>query len=307
MSFYCYKGIPESALDESHITSSGESYTLRHNDMLRVELPFLGKNAGKTNSQGWERNNFKYFTLLYRAHPELFSKKNIARLDEKTAPIVDQKMIQYIPEWEPFRNQTLIHHHIGGDGEIVAVPESVHSRGSGEIHIHETALGITDSCRQFSEWCASQPSSSGKNATLLHSEYNSLKRIDSLKTNASSGINSNAYAQPSYTKPRNNIVYKSPRKENRSKLLQIAKKAGEFVNEHREVIGTVAKISLTVAQAVVDIKSTGIGHTGSSFSSSGFTVDDRASPREHTVSGYVRQQNGKSVQVSSYKRGGKGD
>lgn len=33
--------------------------------------------------------------------------------------------------------------------------------------------------------------------------------------------------------------------------------------------------------------------------------DGRSSPQGHVVSGYDRQQNGKKVQVKSYKRGGK--
>lgn len=35
--------------------------------------------------------------------------------------------------------------------------------------------------------------------------------------------------------------------------------------------------------------------------------DERSSPREHNVSGYDRQQNGKTVHVNPYKRGGKHD
>lgn len=35
--------------------------------------------------------------------------------------------------------------------------------------------------------------------------------------------------------------------------------------------------------------------------------DERSSPREHDVSGYDRQQNGKTVHVNPYKRGGKKD
>ena len=40
----------------------------------------------------------------------------------------------------------------------------------------------------------------------------------------------------------------------------------------------------------------------------GFTrdyPDERSSPTEHDVSGYTRQQNGKTVNVRPYKRGGK--
>lgn len=42
-------------------------------------------------------------------------------------------------------------------------------------------------------------------------------------------------------------------------------------------------------------------------SSSKAYPDERSSPREHDVSEYVRRQNGKTVHVNSYKRGGKRD
>ena len=35
--------------------------------------------------------------------------------------------------------------------------------------------------------------------------------------------------------------------------------------------------------------------------------DERLPPREHDVSGYDRQQNGKIVHVNPYKRGGRKD
>lgn len=45
---------------------------------------------------------------------------------------------------------------------------------------------------------------------------------------------------------------------------------------------------------------------GGSFGSRDYP-DERSSPREHDVSGYDRQQNGKTVHVNPYKRGGKHD
>ena len=53
----------------------------------------------------------------------MFSKKNTARVKEGHAPVVDAKMIAHNPGWEQYRNQPLVHHHIGGDGEAVAVPK----------------------------------------------------------------------------------------------------------------------------------------------------------------------------------------
>ena len=148
MSFYSYEGVSDDVLDKVHTTSTGETYTLRHSESLKVEMQYLGKGNSNANSQGWERNSAKYFDSLYQSHPEMFSKKNAARVKDGHAPIVDAKMIAHNPGWEQYRNQPLVHHHIGGDGEAVAVPQNAH-KGQGEIHNHEKAAGITDNCKSF--------------------------------------------------------------------------------------------------------------------------------------------------------------
>src|SRR5699024_3083136 len=136
-----YEGVSDDVLDKVHTTSTGETYTLRHNESLRVEMQYLGKGNSNANSQGWERNSAKYFDSLYKSHPEMFSKKNAARVKDGHAPIVDAKMIAHNPGWEQYRNQPLVHHHIGGDGEAVAVPKNAH-KGQGEIHNHEDRKSV---------------------------------------------------------------------------------------------------------------------------------------------------------------------
>lgn len=170
MSFYSYEGVSDDVLDKVHTTSTGETYTLRHSESLKVEMQYLGKGNSNANSQGWERNSAKYFGSLYQSHPEMFSKKNVARVKDGHAPIVDAKMIAHNPGWEQYRNQPLVHHHIGGDGEAVAVPKNAH-KGQGEIHNHEKAAGITDNCKSFSKICGSQADSVGKTTSQLHSQY----------------------------------------------------------------------------------------------------------------------------------------
>lgn len=178
MSFYSYEGVSDDVLDKVHTTSTGETYTLRHNESLKVEMQYLGKGNSNANSQGWERNSAKYFDSLYQSYPEMFSKKNAARVKEGHAPIVDAKMIAHNPGWEQYRNQPLVHHHIGGDGEAVAVPKNAH-KGQGEIHNHEKAAGITDNCKSFSKTCGSQADSVGKTTSQLHSQYDSNKNSGS--------------------------------------------------------------------------------------------------------------------------------
>ena len=189
MSFYSYEGVSDDVLDKVHTTSTGETYTLRHSESLKVEMQYLGKGNSNANSQGWERNSAKYFDSLYQSHPEMFSKKNAARVKDGHAPIVDAKIIAHNPGWEQYRNQPLVHHHIGGDGEAVAVPKNAH-KGQGEIHNHEKAAGITDNCKSFSKTCGSQSDSVGKTTSQLHSQFNGNKNSGSAQKSRTQTNNS---------------------------------------------------------------------------------------------------------------------
>lgn len=169
MSFYSYRGIDDKTLDMRHNTTTGECYTLRHNENLKVEMAYLGKGSSNTNSQGWERDNSKYFNTLYQNHPEMFSKKNVARLNDGKNPIIDKKMILCNPEWAEYKGQPLIHHHIGGNGEAVAVPKNTHI-GQGGIHNYEKSAGITENCKNFSARLENDPNAVGKTTSQLHEE-----------------------------------------------------------------------------------------------------------------------------------------
>ena len=237
MAFYSYEGISDEVLDKVHTTSTGETYTLRHNDNLKVEMQYLGKGNSNANSQGWERNSTKYFDSLYQSHPEMFSKKNAARVKEGHAPIVDSKMIACNPGWAQYRNQPLVHHHIGGDGEAVAVPQNAH-KGQGEIHNHEKVAGITDYCKRFSKICGNQSDSVGKTTSQLHS------RLDGNKNSGS--------AQKSRIQTSNSAINVSNNKGTTAKLgsreavvrdsLQINNNTS-FTNERSESVRTVTSLS----------------------------------------------------------------
>lgn len=152
MPIKAYDGIPDARLDEVHTTQNGKTYTIRCDEKLMVDMNFMGKNQSTSNSQGWERNSGKYFQQLYQNHPEMFSTKNVARIQNKQAPIVDQKMIAHNPQFAQFKGEALVHHHIGGDGQAVALPKSMHT-GYGEIHNHEKKAGVTQNAKDFSQKC----------------------------------------------------------------------------------------------------------------------------------------------------------
>jgi hypothetical protein len=203
MSIKAYNGVPDTVLDEKHALPNGKSYTVRCNDKLAVDMNYQGKNLNSSNSQGWERNSQKYFEQLYQNHPEMFSARNVERIKNKQAPIVDQKFIQHNPQYAQFKNEKLVHHHIGGDGQAAAVPVSIH-KGYGEIHNHEKNAGITQSCREFSDKCESyvqaHPNEIGKSASELGAVVEKGQTKSAAMSNNSSVQNgSNAPSSPQKT------------------------------------------------------------------------------------------------------------
>lgn len=174
MPIYAYNGVSDRELNATRITSEGKQYTINHPDGLVVDMRFKGTEKSSSNSQGWERSSTYYFKELYKNHPEYFSKKNAARIDRGESPKVDSQFCKAFPQYKQFKNETLIHHHVGKDGQAVAVPQSIH-KGPGEIHLVENDLGITDNAKQFSSRCAdlctNHQEAMGKTASYYHDNF----------------------------------------------------------------------------------------------------------------------------------------
>lgn len=132
-------------------TSNGKlMYTINHDFSRVIETIFIGDTlAGRHNSQGWERNSVKHFKELLNSHPEFFDTENTISIKNNRPPTVNKKFINSFPQFKDYMGEKLIMHHIGGDGQVVAIPESMH-RGSGEIHNIERDLGIRDLAEKFS-------------------------------------------------------------------------------------------------------------------------------------------------------------
>lgn len=114
-------------------------------------------------------------------------------------------------------------------------------------------------------------------------------------------------------------------------LKALGKKTGRFCVEHKgEIIKGFLTFGSMAVKAYVDSKDNSSGGEESNrrnsydryYSDDSYASDiyddsdiseensestERSSPREHNVSGYDRQQNGKTVYVKPYKRGGKKD
>lgn len=128
-------------------------YTINYNKELVVDMPFKGKlveKKGDRNSCGWKEDKNHYFKELLNKHPEYFSTKNKERIESNLSPKVDKQYVSFFPEYEEFIGDTIIHHHIGQDGQAVGIPSSLH-KGYGGVHNVEKAIGITKNGFEFSQ------------------------------------------------------------------------------------------------------------------------------------------------------------
>ena len=181
---YSYRGLSKSELDKPRLTSDGRQYSLNHDKALVIDMRYKGKGISTSNSQGWERNSGYYFKELFSRHPEFFSKKNMNRLSKGESPIVDATIVKYFPQYRDYKNEVLIHHHIGKNGQAVAIPASIH-KGSGEIHIYENQLGITENANNFSVACEKLDKSiqlKNLTADVIHNDFFGGEKFNMGKT-----------------------------------------------------------------------------------------------------------------------------
>lgn len=153
MKIEVYENISDKEINAVRTTKDGEKFRLNHSEELVKDMKYKGPKKSNTNSQGWERNPNYYFKQLLKDHPEYFNKKNKYRIEHNKVPRVNSKWIEHFPEHKDFDGQQLIHHHIGGDGQAVALPKGLH-KGNGGIHVDERKLGITANAKEYSSLCA---------------------------------------------------------------------------------------------------------------------------------------------------------
>lgn len=133
-----------------------------HPGELTVGMPFVGQefaDGHSVNTQGWLRDPNYFLTELYKRDPTLFQGRNLeenlnahGQFDGHGGVYVDEVIAERFPQYRPFLNEKMAHHHIGEDGQAALVPESVHSNGYGVIHNGEKALGVTENAEQFSAY-----------------------------------------------------------------------------------------------------------------------------------------------------------
>ena len=183
MPIYAYKSAKGQDISAKRYTSEGKWYSINHSESLIVNMRYWGYSRANVNSQGWERSSSYYFGEMLERHPEFFSKKNTLRIQNKEAPKVDSRFVEFFPQYEQYKNEVLVHHHIGNNGQAVALPQSIH-KGYGEIHAVEKELGITEEAERFSNLCQQQCSVDN---TMLGKTADCYKEVISMEKNNSAG------------------------------------------------------------------------------------------------------------------------
>lgn len=128
--------------------------TFNYNVKLQIEA---GKaNSGK-NAQGWLRTGTYYFKQLLKQcsyAKDFLSDSNIKKINKGISPIVDDVFINYFlskgKDYTACRDEKLVHHHIGEDGQAIFMPESVH-RWTNNIHTTEDKIEVTPKAKEHSK------------------------------------------------------------------------------------------------------------------------------------------------------------
>lgn len=141
-----YRDIDDDILNKEYeiITRKGTFLTkIIADEKLVIDMPFTGKGKPNTNSEGWLRDNKYYFNELYKLHPEYFSDANIKNLNNGWSIVNDATFRRNFPQYDivGLKGKPLVHHHIGGGGQAMAIPQPLHP-GSGGIHNIEKQVGI---------------------------------------------------------------------------------------------------------------------------------------------------------------------
>jgi len=141
-----YRDIDDTVLNKEYeiVTRKGTFVTqIAADEKLVVDMPYVGKGKQNTNSEGWLRDNNYYFKELYRLHPEYFSNANIRNLNNGWAIVNDAVFRKHFSQYDivGLKGKPLVHHHIGGGGQAMAIPQPLHP-GSGGIHNIEKQIGV---------------------------------------------------------------------------------------------------------------------------------------------------------------------
>jgi hypothetical protein len=128
-----YRGVDLNKLEAKYIADP----------RLVVEMPYVGKNQSGTNAEGWLRDKDYYWKGVLEKYPESMSEANRLKIEYGFSPVNDRQFREHFSQYDikELYNDTLIHHHVGGGGQAVAVPSKLHP-GSGGIHNAEKAAGV---------------------------------------------------------------------------------------------------------------------------------------------------------------------
>ena len=126
------------------------------NSWLVVDMPYVGKGNSKANAEGWLRDSNYYWNEMLERHPDAFSPINRSIVEGThptlSTPVNDATFRGYFEQYDVqgLRGTQLIHHHIGGGGQAIAIPKSLHP-GFGGVHNAEKSFGIWGSDSPYAE------------------------------------------------------------------------------------------------------------------------------------------------------------
>src|SRR5262249_19224069 len=105
---------------------------------LLVEMPFVGQGQPNANAEGWLRDHNYYWNQILSRDLGAFDENNRRAIEMGHAPKNNPQFRAVFPQFDQpgLRSKPLVHHHIGGGSQAVAMPDTVHT-GEGQDNVHQ--------------------------------------------------------------------------------------------------------------------------------------------------------------------------
>ncbi len=157
MQVYSWENISDEVLDKTYLLYDGRDRwaSPRYNTDMIFNMDYGDSNGTKNvNKQGWVRDPNDYWKRMLELYPDAFDGNNKYRITVRNiSPLCNIQFIEYFKAYEylPYTSQILVHHHIGQDGQAVALPSEMHLGGeTSAVHKIEKSIGITENAERHS-------------------------------------------------------------------------------------------------------------------------------------------------------------
>ena len=112
---------------------------------------FMPKAKGKQSktSKGYLRDSKLFWKEYKKKYNKELSMKNLLRIKEGKAPVVDKQWIKFHKDHRPFKGQKLEHHHLDHKGYAIPLPQALHRAKGNSAFFHRESKKFFENIKKI--------------------------------------------------------------------------------------------------------------------------------------------------------------